>query len=234
MSARSLIVASILLAAPLAAAHPNVTSGPAFANKGGQIITIGLSHGCDGLDTLSLKLDIPAGVTSVRALPAEGFGKPAIAKSGTAVSSITWAKTSDAELQPDDPQFYEFKFRARIGDVPFTQVLFTITQVCRNPADPPGVVTTVVWDQPPGSTTGEPAAPLTVLPARVAGWNKLTVPVAIPEADYGIWFADAQIVWAGTRAFSPNPITLGQIGATAGVSLLAGEIAAGTELMVKY
>jgi uncharacterized protein YcnI len=234
MSARSLIIASVLLAAPIASAHPNVTSGPAFANKGGQIITIGLSHGCDGLDTQSIQVHIPAGITSIRALPADGFGKPTFTKSGTNVSSITWTKVSDADLQPDDPQFYEFKFRARVGDVAFTQVLFNVTQVCRNPADAPGIVTTVLWDQPPGSTTGEPAAPLNVLPARVTGWNKFTVPAAIPEADYGLWFADAQIVWAGTRAFSPNPITLGQIGATAGVSVLGGEIAAGTELLVKY
>src|SRR5687768_5710424 len=121
---RSLIIASILLAASTASAHPTITSGPAFANKGGQLIKFGLSHGCDGVDTIGIRVDIPANVTSVRPL-VSSFGKPAVTKSGSNVTSVTWRKP-DSELQAEDNSFYEFQIRARIGDVPFTQIQFNV------------------------------------------------------------------------------------------------------------
>jgi periplasmic copper chaperone A len=226
---RSLIITSILFTASTAIAHPTVSNGAATANKGSQLIKFGLGHGCDGADTIALRIDIPAGVTSVRGLPSD-FGNATYTKSGTAVTSVTWRKT-DADLQAEDNSFYEFTIRARIADVPFTRIQFNITQTCKLPG---GAEVVVLWDQPPESTTGEPAAMLTVLPARIAGWNRFTVPATIPEADYGIWFSDAQIVWAGTKAFSSNAITMTQIGATQGVTALTGDIAAGTELLVKY
>lgn len=77
----------------------------------------------------------------------------------------------------------------------------------------------------------EPAPALVVLPARQAGWNKLTVPVAV--TDLSVLFADAQIVWKSSAAYSANAATLDQIKTTAGVSVLSA-LAAGDEIWVKY
>ena len=65
---------------------------------------------------------------------------------------------------------------------------------------------------------GEPAPALTVLPARQPGWNKYTVPVAV--ADLKPLFADAQIVWKDSAAYSANANTVAQIAGTAGVIVL--------------
>jgi uncharacterized protein YcnI len=228
MQARTFVIASILFSASTAAAHISVGSGAAQANKS-QKITFNVGHGCETADTIAITVQIPAGVTSVRGLVSE-FGKPSYTKVGANVTEVTWRKT-DADLQPEDNSFYEMTIRARVGDVPFTQLQFNVIQTCKLPG---GQEVVVPWDQPPGSTTGEPAAMLTVVPARVAGWNRITMPIAVAEADFGRYFGEAQIVWAGTKAFSPNPITMEQIGATQGVTVLTGDIAAGTELLVKY
>jgi hypothetical protein len=77
----------------------------------------------------------------------------------------------------------------------------------------------------------EPAPALVILPARVSGWNKLTVPAAI--ADLGAFFKDAAIVWKGTAAYSSNTATADLIGTTSGVSKLTS-LAMGDEIWVKY
>jgi uncharacterized protein YcnI len=52
----------LVCTAGTAAAHPHITSGPAFANKSGQLVTFGISHGCAGKDTVKIEVTIPTGI----------------------------------------------------------------------------------------------------------------------------------------------------------------------------
>jgi hypothetical protein len=222
-------LAAVTLFTANASAHIGVGSGPAFANLS-QKITLTVGHGCNGADTVKVKVTIPAGVTSVRALYSD-FGKPSVEKDGAGVvTAITWTK-ADADLQPEDVGFYEITFRARVPNTPFTRLQFNVEQTCRTPA---GVESVSHWDQPPGSTTGEPAPLVTVVPARQPGWNKVTLAAPILAADVPLYFGDALIVWRGTSAYSSNANTMAQIGATPGVSVLSGDLAANDEIWVRY
>lgn len=219
---------SLVLATATADAHVSIASGPAVAAKS-QKITFGVGHGCEGSDTLRIRVDIPAGVTSVRALFSD-FGKPTVIKNGTTVTAVEWTK-SDADVLAADDAYYELTIRARVPDAAFTQIQFNVTQVCRSSL---GVETTALWDQPPGSTTGNPAPMLVVTPAHTPGWNKITVGRAVAAADLPTYLGDAQIVWRGAAAYSSNANTMTQIGNTPGVTALSGGLAANDEIWVKY
>jgi periplasmic copper chaperone A len=230
----------VLFIPSVAAAHMSVASGPATANKTGQKITFGISHGCtagngDKLDTLSIQVDLPATEvdrTTVRPMPSDFEGKPTITKSGTSVTSVKWTRNA-ADLQNGDLSYYEVTLRMKVNNVPFTKVPFTITQVCRpagGPSDGSQDVT-VVWT---GPDEPEPAPKLTVLPARQSGWNKFTLTTAVAAADFGAYFGDAQIVWKGTAAFSANPAIAMLIMGTMGASVLSADLAVGDEIWVKY
>jgi uncharacterized protein YcnI len=219
---------SLCTLASVAEAHVSLASGPAQANKS-QKITLGVGHGCDGADTIKVRVEIPAGITSVRALYSD-FGKPTIEGTAAAVTAITWTK-ADTELLGEDYAYYEITFRARVGDVPFTAIPIKVTQTCRTAG---GVETVVAWDQPPGSTTGEPAPVLNVVPARVTGWNKYTLATAVQAAKFGTFFGDAQIVWKGNSAYSANAALMPLITSTPGVTVMTSDLAAGDVIWVKY
>jgi len=227
-----------ILAPSIASAHITIGSGPALANKSGQKISFAINHGCTAaggakLDTLSIKVDIPTGIdaTTVRALPSDFGGTPAVAKTGTAVTSVTWSR-NPAELQNDDVAYYELTLRLKVNDVPFTKIPWVITQVCRPQGGTPADDVTVVWTGP--STNAEPSPNLIVVPAHALGWHKITMTTAITTAtDMGLFFGDAQIVWKGTSAFSANSFTTALIAMTTGVTPLA-TLAAGDEIWVKY
>ena len=218
-----------LCAASVAHAHVSIASGPAAAAKS-QKITFGVGHGCDGADTLAVRVEIPAGISSVRAFTSD-FGKPSFERSGTSVTAVTWTKPL-ADLQDGDNQYYELTIRARIADVPFSKIYFRVRQTCRTAA---GVETVVDWSALPGET-GNEAPALIVVPTRQAGWNKFTIPagVTVADADLPTYLGDAVIVWRGTAAYSSNPATVAQIGATTGVTALTGGLAAGQEIWVRY
>lgn len=234
-----LALAVFLVSSTSALAHPSIASGPAQANKS-QKITFGIGHGCEtgtAHDTWKVHVAIPAGVTSVRALTGD-FGKATVIKDGGGVvTAVEWVRDVD-DLLDEDTNYYEIAIRARIPDVAFTQLQFNVTQTCRTP----GVLGTegepVLWDQPPGSTTGNPAPILTVVPARTsaAGWNRFTIPASapVPADKLGVYFGDALIVWKGSSAYSANPNTAMQIANTAGVTALTGGLGAGEEVWVRY
>jgi hypothetical protein len=207
-----------------AEAHVSIVSGPAFANKS-QKITFGIGHGCEGADTISLRIDIPAGISSVRAMTSD-FGKPALVKdaSNTNVVAIVWTK-ADADAQLEDFQFYEITLRARVADVPFTTIAWKATQICK--AADGTVLPPVVWD-------GATAPQLNVVPARIPGWNKFVLGTAVSAANLPIYLGDAQIVWRGNAAYSSNANIMAQIASTTGVSALTGDLAASDEIWVKY
>lgn len=212
------------LAAP-AAAHPHIDSGPAVSATGGQIVTFGVSHGCSGKDTVKLTINIPTGITGVRGLYGP-FGVPTVTKNGTAVTSVTWEKTT---FETGDNTYPEFGLRLTVADVPFTSIPFTVVQTCRDATGD----TVATWDQPDDST-GNAAPRLTVLPPHVTGWNKFTIPAALTQEQVQAFFSTAQIVWRGTAAYTPNAAVAALIAVTPGVTQLTDGLAAGTDVWVKY
>jgi hypothetical protein len=229
--APSLVLVLAALGAGTAEAHVSVSSGPAKANATNEV-TFGVGHGCGTSDTLAVQVEIPAGITSVRALTSD-FGKPNVVKDGGgAVTSVTWTKPL-ADLQDSDVGYYQLRLRLRTPNTPFTKVYFLVHQTCRAMD---GTETVVHWTALPGEE-GEDAAALTILGAtRYNGWNQFTLPAGMPAlvaADLPGWFGDAQIVWKGSEAYSPNAAVTALIGTTPGVSAMTG-LAAGETIWVKY
>ncbi len=222
----TLLITSALSLSPAAAwAHVSIASGVAQADKNQQI-AFGVGHGCEGADTYRVRVELPSSVRAVRALTSD-FGRATVEKdaAGNAIA-VTWQKP-DADVMDGDDNYYQLVLRFRVPNAPFTTLAFPTRQTCK---DANGVETTVEWT----STTvgqGEPAPVLVIGPARLPGWNKVTVPAAIE--DLALYFADAAIVWKGSAAYSANPATVEQIGKTTGVTALAS-LAAGDEIWIKY
>jgi periplasmic copper chaperone A len=232
----ALLVPAIVPA--IAQAHITIGSGPALANKSGQKITFAINHGCTAaggakLDTLSIKIDIPNGIdpTSVRPLPSDFGGTPIVTRTGTNVTSVQWNR-NPADLQAADDAYYELTLRLKVLDVPFTRIPFVLTQVCRPQGGTATDDVTVVWTGP--ETAVEPSPQLTVVPAHVAGWHKITLTAPIAAASMGVYFGDAQIVWKGTAAYSSNAFTAALITMTTGATALTADLATGDEIWVKY
>ncbi|MDB4987067.1 MAG: hypothetical protein JWN04_2245 [Myxococcaceae bacterium] len=235
-SSALMALVAVFLSPTLAAAHISVASGPGYAGTT-QEITFQVGHGCAGSDgklndTVSVTIDIPDSVLSLRAVPSP-FGKVTVQKTGAVVKSVTWQKKTEDVLLSDD-DFYKFTIRVPVPNTPFSTIYFVAHQTCNSSAGP----ITVDWSGTAATASedagaAEPAPALIVLPAHRPGWNKLTVPVAVVADLFSKVFADAQIVWKGTAAFSSNPVTQTQIEGTAGVTAL-GDLGAGDEIWVKY
>jgi len=220
------LVASFAATLPSSAlAHVEVASGVAFAGRT-QLVTFGVGHGCEGADTASVRIEIPASVASVRALDST-FGRASVERDASdRVVAVTWEKP-EADLLEGDDNYYELTLRIRVPDAPFTRIHFPTYQTCRTPD---GATITAEWTAAPGEE-GEAAPVLTIVPARSRGWNRYLVPVDVDALD--LFFADALIVWKGDAAFSANEETAAQIERTPGVTLLTS-LAAGDEIQVKY
>ncbi len=225
------LLAAVLVFIPLfALGHVSITSGNGIANTT-QKITLGVGHGCEGADTISVKTTIPTGVSSVRAMPSD-FGKPTVTMNTAGVATaVTWER-QPADLIPVDTNYYELVFRAKLPDAPFTILYFPTEQTCPLPD---GGTAVSLWTNTSGMAPmpGEPetAPSVAIVPAHKPGWNKMTVPVAVPNL--AAFFSDAQIVWRGTEAYSPNASVTELIGGTAGVTALSS-LAAGDQIWVKY
>jgi periplasmic copper chaperone A len=207
-------------------AHPTVVSGPAVADKS-QEVHFGLGHGCDGADTFALRIEIPAGVTAVRPMTSD-FGLATVEKdTDNNVKAVSWQKAAEDALDADT-NFYKFIVRMRTPKTTFTQVYFPVHQTCRA-AD--GTLSTVDWVALPGGT-GEPAAALTIVPARLPGWNKYTVTTHL--LDLTTFFQDALIVWRGNSAYSFNPTMADLIKSTSGVTTITDGIHPDDDIWVKY
>jgi uncharacterized protein YcnI len=228
---RSLLLVCAI--AGVAQAHISITSGPAIANKS-QIITLGVGHGCTDannkkLDTVKIKVIIPDGVTGARALRSD-FGKPTAIKTGTTVTAIEWTKPA-SELLDGDDAYYEIKIRAAIPNTPFAKLKFVVEQTCEDSTTHAQIVSN--WDADEGSTTGEPAPQLVVVPAHSTGWTKITAARALTIEEVATYLGDATIVWKGSAAYSSNANTAAMIASTPGVTKLES-VAANDEIWVKY
>lgn len=221
-----LAAAGCLLATASANAHVSVASGPAVANKS-QEVQFGIGHGCEGHDTFAMRIEIPAGVTSVRPMRSD-FGAISVEKDASdVITAVLWQKAAEDALDAD-MAYYKLTVRMKTPDKPFTQLHFKAQQTCRA-AD--GTLSVVDWTALPGEM-GEPAAALTVLPARLPGWNKYTINEHID--DPSLFFQDALIVWRGTSAYSFNPATAALIEGTDGVTTLGGGLHPDDEIWVRY
>lgn len=214
----------------LAIAHVDAVSSPAVANAT-QEVTFAVGHGCEGADTASIRTVVPSGVTSVRAMTSD-FGRATVEKdSSGAATAVNWVR-ADADLLPDDTNYYKLTMRVRTPNAPFTTLYFPTEQRCKL-AD--GGVAVSLWTNtsgiPPDAGEPSPAPAIALVPAHRAGWNRMTVPVAVDNL--GLYFSDAQIVWKGNAAFSPNPSVTSLISTTSGVSVLAS-LQANDEIWVKY
>jgi uncharacterized protein YcnI len=217
---------SVSLVSSVAAAHVAVASGPGFADTT-QEVTFGIGHGCAGLDTYSVRIEIPTDVVSVRALDSLlGAAEVETDESGL-VTSVTWTKPAISE-DVRDVAYYEVALRLRVPKQPFSTLYFPTRQTCR---DALGAQTVVDWISTDPESEAEPAPGLTILPKRFAGWNRFTVPAAI--ADLSVYFSDALIVWKGDAAYSLNPLTSELIADTEDVDALT-ELESGDEIWVKY
>jgi uncharacterized protein YcnI len=233
----ALALASVLVIADQAQAHVSVT-GPAFADST-FVATFSIGHGCTDasngdahLDTKSLTIEIPAGVTSVKPVDSAAFDMWTTAVDGEGnVTSVTYEKTM-SRLRDGDPAYYtDIKIRMQAPDAPFTRLTFLAHQTCGYLAGTPADIT-VDWVSTDGS--GEPAAQLAVLPARSPGWNKYTNTQHLHGTDtLAYFFGDALIVWVGDAGYSSNPETRALIEADATKSALT-EIHPDSELWVRY
>lgn len=221
------MVTAIFLASGSASAHVAISSGPAYADQT-QEIAFGVGHGCEGADTYSVRVAIPASVASVRALNSDlGPAQIELDDAG-AVRWVTWRKP-DASLLPSDTNFYKVALRIKVPNVPFSTLYFPVHQVCRKST---GEELAVDWaSTDPTDAAAEPAPALRILPKRYAGWNKFKVPSAID--DLVGFFGDAAIVWKGDAAYSANPATAALIAETPGVTPLTA-LGANDDIWVKY
>lgn len=226
-SIASLLVGTAVALSPLVGgAHVGVASGPGFADTS-QLVTFSVGHGCDGADTLSVEIEIPEGVLSVR--PEDGsLGMASLTRNDAGdVTTVKWEKIESNVLDNDD-NYYRLYVRFRVPNEPFTQIYFPAHQTCMA-AD--GTITVVDWVNTTGEGDEEPAPAMTILPPRMPGWNQYTVPADID--DLSMYFSDAVIVWRGSSAYSPNPNVQAQIADTDGVKELT-TLEADDEIWVKY
>jgi uncharacterized protein YcnI len=224
-----------LLTHNLAHAHVSAAAATPYANTTSEV-AFNVGHGCDGLDTYSVKITIPASVTGVRVVENGSFATVSIEKdSAGAVKSVTFTKAQGAVRAADDA-FYKLVLRLKLPNKPFSTVYFPANQVCKSadgsttkPAD--WIAETAVESE--GGPLPAPA--VLVLPTRVPGWNKYTLPagVELSKEQLPTLFKDALIVWSGEAAFSVNPNTATLIVAEEGVTALE-KVSADAELWVKY
>lgn len=224
-----------LFSSGLAHAHISLAAASPYANSTVEA-NFNVGHGCEGLDTYSVKIRIPSGVTSVRLVENGSFAS-AVAELDAAgnVTTVTFTKAQGAVRASDDA-FYKLVLRLKLPNTPFSTVYFPTTQVCKSADGNMSKTTEWVGMGEPATDAGEqvePAPALAVLPTRNPGWNKYTTSSALEKADIEGLFKDAVIVWAGEAAYSANPLTAEQIKAEDGVDAL-DTIKPGTEFWVKY
>ena len=217
----------VVLPPAVSEAHISIASGPAFANTSQEVI-FSVGHGCEGMDTYRVDVEIPREVASVRPETSDFGQVNVLTDDAGSIVMVSWQK-ADSALLPADTQFYKLLVRLKAPDAPFTTVYFPAHQICKAPDGTTTVVDWVALDKTHPDV--EPAPALRVLPPRFPGWNKFSVPSRLDAlADF---FSDAQIVWEGSAAFSINPTTADLIGQTEGVTALT-EVPAGRQIWVRY
>jgi periplasmic copper chaperone A len=129
-----------------------------------------IGHGCEGLPTTALRVQLPAGFQSAKPMPKAGWAvQTKIEKLATPyddhgkqitedVTEITWSAASSAAALPDS-QYDEFILRGRAA-MPAGAAWFKVTQLCQE-----------------GSKTG--SNPWTVIPTQGTSTRGLKYPAAL-------------------------------------------------------
>ncbi|OZG72592.1 hypothetical protein BTA51_15040 [Hahella sp. CCB-MM4] len=228
-----LTVPAALFVSATVQAHVSVTSKTAFAGSYYEA-TLAVPHGCDGDDTYKVVMTIPGTFGKVRAIHSS-FGPSSIETimDGETITSytVTWERSGN--VSEADTESYNFGFRTKLPDTPFTSIHFPTVQYCRD--DETLEESTSEWVGTAGhdhdSTSDElPAPSLFIYPKRYPGWNQYTVDEHIHDLSV---FDDAEIVWFGTSAYSSNPVTMEMIRADGNAGVLE-QIHPGSEIWVKY
>lgn len=249
------VLLGVLMAPAAARAHVTV-AGPAFAGQR-FVAVFNVPHGCEGSDTFRVRVQIPAAIAmSVRPFNGD-MGRAVIEKDATGkVVAVTWTRP-DGELEAADTHMYQVRLRFSVPNSPFTRLYFPVVQYCKSAT---GTQTMAEWTQiegehdhgahgnadagapDAGAMAGDagaghhheslgPAPALVILPPRFPGWNKYTLTQHVH--DLPPFFGDAQIVWSGNAAYSPNPAIQPLIMAEPGVTVLS-ELHPGNEIWVRY
>lgn len=223
---------ALAVSAGWANAHVSVTSGMATAGHYYQV-DLAIPHGCDGADTERLVVQIPAALSGVRPVVAmdgddSGISVEIDSSSGE-VATLTYLRS---QTRADDDMAYTVSFRGKLADVPFTTLHFPTTQHCVG-----GLVSAWVGTGghhhhggDAGDSDALPAPALFVYPQRHAGWNQYTAPDHLHDMSI---FGDAEIVWKGNAAYSPNPAIMQLIEADEDSAVLS-EIHPEETIWVKY
>ena len=132
------LVAALSLCATTATSHASLETQEAQANANYKAI-VRIAHGCEGEPTLSVTVQIPAGVINVKPMPKANWELETVTTEyakpyeyhGTrteGVTEITWTGTLD------DGHYDEFVFRGRITDdyADGDTLYFPVTQTCAN------------------------------------------------------------------------------------------------------
>ena len=222
-----LVIALGLAGAFVGAAQAHIGVEGRLTADSSTIVTFGVSHGCEGLDTVRVRIEMPETVTSVRGLTsAWGEGTAETDGTGRIVAFIFEKETARAV----DDQYYQFSLRVRAPAAPFTTLYFPVTQTCRNAE---GVETVVEWDDVGAHddpAVVSPAASAVIFPVRTMGWNRYVAPDHVHDLSV---FDDARIVWVGTATYSANAETTALIESDPDVELLT-EIHTDDEIWVLY
>jgi hypothetical protein len=245
LSLASLAAASAALCASSAIAHVGLlnTSTPVafpastFAVAGTtNVIQFNAGHGCTlaesvptipgagaNLDTTKLEITIPAAIvtattaTSVRALHSGSFGNVVKTVNGDGTITFTFNKIGSASAADD--QYYNVRISFKLPAATLTDITkyqFLAVQTCASG----GTDYVMNW--------GAANSPkLTVFPDKRKGFNKYTLDsqtvtdftaasgTATLAAKLKAYFGDADMVWVGKSAYSPNPNTKTKIDALA-------------------
>lgn len=229
------------LAAGVAGAHIGIVNTQLpYAREGSYELVLTIPHGCPTpggsveADTYKFQVTTPPAFTGPRAIIDGVFGVPARTANADGSTTFTWTKigngSSNAFDAPGlaDNQSYRVgirgSFRASTASAEgtrFTAQRFNAKQFCKNPASPsdPGQDLSVDWSNYGSPATNE-SPNVRVLPTRAPGWNSYALPAGVaatlttPAAVSNFvkaFFADAQIVWVGKAAYSPNAGTTAKI-----------------------
>ncbi|ARU58493.1 MAG: YcnI family protein [Pseudomonadales bacterium] len=222
----------IALFSGAAHAHVSVSSDTAFSASRYEI-KLTVPHGCEDSDTYRVEVQIPASLSSVRPMDSL-FGKaePIMNDAGDAIEKIVWNKSA-ADVLVEDSHYYEFAIRAKLPEAEFVTLYLPTIQYCR---DKSGNELQSEWvgmgshDDHGASGDEAPAPSFMIFPKRFPGWNKYTAADHLHDMSI---FSDAEIVWSGSSAYSPNPTTLEMIQGDAD-SVVLEQLHPGMEFWVKY
>ena len=232
MSIRSSITLILAGIAPnLTFGHVSITCEVAYAGSHYET-EFTVPHGCNGSDTQQVELSIPSGITGIRPLDST-FGPATIESNAEGnITKLIWTK-SEGDLHSSDSHAYNFSFRSKLPDTPFTTYYFPTIQSCKTQE---GQELEAEWvgtgDHHHSSIDSSvlPAPKIMIFPKRFPGWNKYTVNQHVHDLTV---FSDAEIVWMGGSAYSANPETMALIEADANVNILV-EIHPDSIIWVKY